>query len=205
MEDKKILDKVNPERREFLEKVTKGAFIIPTVISVMMLNQKLNLTTANAQSGNMSVCLSFDTLISTPEGNVAVTDLRPGMSVFTMDMDGNKIIMPIELVSKVLVPDSHVVCHLILNDGRELFVSGGHPTADGREISDLNQGDIIDGSKLTSIEKVRYSGGYTYDLLPAGDTGFYWANGVLLGSTLSTSSGIYIREVLQREDQTLFS
>jgi hypothetical protein len=48
--EKKFLDGVNPERREFLDKVTKGAFIIPTVISVMMLNQKLNLTTANAQS-----------------------------------------------------------------------------------------------------------------------------------------------------------
>ena len=50
MSQKEFLDGVNPERREFLEKVTKGAFIIPTVISVMMLNQKLNLTTANAQS-----------------------------------------------------------------------------------------------------------------------------------------------------------
>src|SRR5271167_2669204 len=102
MKEKKFLDKVNPERREFLEKVTKGAFIIPTVISVMMLNQKLNLTTANAQS-NMSVpapvCLSFDTLISTPEGKVPMTDLRPGMSVFTLDMDGNMVIHPIELVS----------------------------------------------------------------------------------------------------------
>jgi hypothetical protein len=49
---KKYLDGVNPERREFLEKVTKGAFIIPTVISVMMLNQKLNLTTANAASND---------------------------------------------------------------------------------------------------------------------------------------------------------
>ena len=48
--EKKFLDGINPERREFLEKVTKGAFIIPTVISVMMLNQKLNITTANAQS-----------------------------------------------------------------------------------------------------------------------------------------------------------
>jgi hypothetical protein len=57
MSDKKeFLDKVNSERREFLEKVTKGAFIIPTVISVMMLNQKLNLTTANAAS-NMVICL----------------------------------------------------------------------------------------------------------------------------------------------------
>lgn len=50
MSDKNFLDDVNPERRKFLEKVTKGAFIIPTVISVMMLNQKLNLTTANAES-----------------------------------------------------------------------------------------------------------------------------------------------------------
>ena len=50
MSDKNFLDGVNPERREFLEKLTKGAFVIPTVLSVMMLNQKLNLTTANAQS-----------------------------------------------------------------------------------------------------------------------------------------------------------
>ncbi len=52
MDHKKYLENINPERREFLEKVTKGAFIIPTVISVMMLNQKLNLTTANANSND---------------------------------------------------------------------------------------------------------------------------------------------------------
>jgi hypothetical protein len=52
MSDKKFPEDVNPERREFIEKVTKGAFIIPTVISVMMLNQKLNLSTANAQTAN---------------------------------------------------------------------------------------------------------------------------------------------------------
>jgi hypothetical protein len=53
--EKKFLDGINPERREFLEKVTKGAFIIPAVISVMMLNQKLNLSTANAQSNDGQV------------------------------------------------------------------------------------------------------------------------------------------------------
>ncbi len=47
---KNFLDGINPERREFLVKVTKGAFIIPAVISVMMLDQKLNISTANAQS-----------------------------------------------------------------------------------------------------------------------------------------------------------
>jgi hypothetical protein len=50
MEEKKIPANVNPERREFLEKLTRGAFIVPAVLSVLMLNQKLNLTTANAIS-----------------------------------------------------------------------------------------------------------------------------------------------------------
>ena len=50
MSDKKFPEDVNSDRREFIEKVTKGAFVIPTVISVMMLNQKLQLTTANAAS-----------------------------------------------------------------------------------------------------------------------------------------------------------
>jgi len=49
-QDRDFLEDVNPERRDFLGKITKGAFIIPTVLSVMMLNQKLNLSTANAQS-----------------------------------------------------------------------------------------------------------------------------------------------------------
>lgn len=34
------------------------------------------------------------------------------------------------------------------------------------------------------VEIVTYNGEKTYDLLPASDTGFYWADGVLLGSTL---------------------
>ena len=50
MSHRKFPEDINKDRREFIEKVTKGAFVIPTVISVMMLNQKLNLTTANAAS-----------------------------------------------------------------------------------------------------------------------------------------------------------
>lgn len=53
MSNKETFEKVNPERREFLEKITKGAFVIPAVFSVMMLNQKLNLTTANAASNQL--------------------------------------------------------------------------------------------------------------------------------------------------------
>ena len=54
MSDKKFFDSVNPERREFLKKLTAGAFIIPTVVSIMMLDQKLNLSTANAGTSNMT-------------------------------------------------------------------------------------------------------------------------------------------------------
>ena len=203
MSDKKFLDGVNPERREFLEKVTKGVFIIPTVISVMMLNQKLNLTTANAES-NMTVCLSFETLISTPLGNIPITALKPGMLVYTLDLNGNKVVKPVELVSKVLVSRDHRMCHLILDDGRELHVSAGHPTADNGRIGDLVPGDVLDGAEVVSIEKVRYEAGHTYDLLPSGETGCYWADGVILGSTLSANSGFFIRKPVRPEDQPYY-
>jgi hypothetical protein len=204
MKDKEFLDKINPERREFLEKVTKGAFIIPAVISVMMLNQKLNLNTANAQSNDAAtVCLSHDTSVSTPEGNVPIADLMTGMSVFTLDSDGNKVIKPVVLLSKAFVPETYELCHLILSDERELFISDGHPTADGKEIRDFCQDDIFDGTKIVSIETVKYAGGYVYDLLPEGETGLYWANGVLIGSTLSPNSRYYIGKIFQPEEQPI--
>lgn len=194
MSDKKFLDGVNPERREFLEKVTKGAFIIPTVISVMMLNQKLNLSAANAQSNDLAPppCLSFETLISTPLGNLPVFALKPGTAVYTLDAEGNRIAMPLELVSRTSVPRGHVLCHLKLDDGREVRVSPGHPTADGRTIGGLASGNLFDGAVVVSAESVPYDAGSTYDLLPSGDTGFYWADGVLMGSTLAHGPGFIV-------------
>jgi len=38
---------------------------------------------------------------------------------------------------------------------------------------------------VVSIENAVYNGGATYDILPAGTTGLYWANGILLKSTLT--------------------
>jgi hypothetical protein len=45
-------------------------------------------------------------------------------------------------------------------------------------------GDSLDGGIILSAERARYTGSATYDLLPAGETGFYWANGILIASTL---------------------
>jgi hypothetical protein len=78
-----------------------------------------------------------------------------------------------------------MMVHLVLRDGRELLVSPGHKTADGRALGSLKQGDEVDGSTVTRWQLVPYAGERTYDILPAGATGHYWANGILLSTTLS--------------------
>ena len=82
------------------------------------------------------------------------------------------------------MPSTHRVVHLLLSDGRTVDVSPGHPTADGRKVGDLVAGNRYDGALVISAELTPYTGGATFDVLPAGATGMYWANGVLLGSTL---------------------
>lgn len=73
-----------------------------------------------------------------------------------------------------------------LNDGCAISASAGHPTAQGRALGDYEVGDILDGALAVVVEYVTYDSGATYDVLPSGSTGLYWANGVLLKSTLTT-------------------
>jgi hypothetical protein len=42
----------------------------------------------------------------------------------------------------------------------------------------------MDGTWIASVRRIPYRG-FTYDLLPSGPTGRYFADGILLGSTLS--------------------
>lgn len=130
------------------------------------------------------ICLSAGTLIDTPQGLITVEDLRIGDSVWTMNESGERVAATILRTSRVPVPASHQVVHVILSDGRELWASPGHPTADGRILGDLKVNDLIDGARVILIERVLYGGAATYDLLPSGDTGVYWANYILIGSTL---------------------
>jgi hypothetical protein len=131
------------------------------------------------------ICLAAATLIATPGGDVRVTDVRPGMLVWTADGHGGRVAVPVVEVGSMAVPPGHVMVHLRLADGRELLASPGHRAADGRPLGSLAMGDELDGSKVTLWELVPYSGSRTYDLLPAGPTGMYWANGILLASTLT--------------------
>jgi hypothetical protein len=135
---------------------------------------------------NCPICLAASTLISTPNGAVRVTDVKPGMVVWTAGPGGTRLAAPVLEVGSAAVPASHRMVHLVLADGRELLASPGHKTADGRELGSLAVGDALDGSTIVRWELVPYAAGRTYDLLPAGATGAYWANGILLSSTLAT-------------------
>ena len=132
------------------------------------------------------ICLALGTRIATPRGEVAVEDLRAGDTVWTIDARGERLAAPLIAVGSMPVPATHEVVRLALDDGRVVLVSPGHPTADGARVGDLAAGDALDGARIASVERVRYESGATYDILPAGTTGAYWANGVLLGSTLRT-------------------
>jgi hypothetical protein len=135
---------------------------------------------------NCPICLAASTLISTPRGSIRVTDIKPGMMVWTANADGASVAAPVLEVGSIQVPAGHQMVHLVLADGRELLASPGHRTANGRQLGTLAVGDYLDGSTITRWELVPYSGDRTYDLLPAGDTGYYWANGIELSSTLRT-------------------
>ncbi len=130
------------------------------------------------------ICLAAATMIATPHGQVRVTDVRPGMVVWTATAAGVRVAVPVVEIGSMAVPAGHLMVHLKLADGRELLVSPGHPTADGRKAGELQAGEELDGSTITLWEQVPYTADRTYDILPAGGTGEYWANGILMGSTL---------------------
>jgi len=130
------------------------------------------------------ICLSENTVIDTPNGPINVKDLKVGMTVLTQNSSGQKQTGTILKTGRTLATTNHTMVHVVLADKRELYVSPNHPTADGRLFGELLAGDTLDGSKIKSAEQVPYNGTYTYDILPSGQTGFYWADGILVSSTL---------------------
>jgi len=135
---------------------------------------------------NCPICLAASTRIDTPDGTRVVTSVKPGMLVWTRSAGGERVAVPVLEVGSTPAPPGHLMVHLRLADGRELWASPGHRTADGRTLGGLAAGAALDGSNVVLWELVPYTGDRTYDLLPAGPTGDYWANGILLASTLGS-------------------
>jgi hypothetical protein len=133
------------------------------------------------------ICLAATTLIATPQGDMRVTEIKPGTVVWTAAADGARVAALVLEVGSMEAPAGHRMVHVVLADGRDLLASPGHQTADGRALGSLAAGDVLDGSSVVLWELVPYVGDRTYDLLPAGPTGTYWANRILLSSTLAIS------------------
>jgi hypothetical protein len=129
------------------------------------------------------VCASPDTPIATPSGARPIAELVVGDLVYSVD--GNAVrAVRVARVRRQRAYDHHVM-RVTTRDGNVLEISGPHPTADGRFFGDLRAGAALDGHHLESVEVIPYAHEYTYDILPASDTGFYFAAGMLIGSTLA--------------------
>jgi hypothetical protein len=80
----------------------------------------------------------------------------------------------------------HFVLRVVLDNGRVLEVSPGHPTGDNlNTFADLYAGGPFDDMhRVVSLERVKFTHGATYDILPDSDTGSYFAAGAQVGSSL---------------------
>lgn len=129
---------------------------------------------------------------------MAILDLKIGDLVWTINMAEEKILTTIGSVIQRPVPRNHQMVYILLTDGRELLASPDHPDSTGNPLGKLRKVDILDNSHVSEIRLVECKDKFVYDILPAGETGCYWANGVLIGSTLSEA-------FIENEDRTKFS
>ena len=141
--------------------------------------QKLQPTVATCP-----ICLAAETLISTPNGDVPISQLQVGDQVWTESATGERIAEPVVRTGHVPAPPGHEMVHIILSDGRELRASPGHPTADGRALGTLQPGDLLDGATVVSAVRETYDEHTPTTSCRQAERGLYWANGVLLRSTL---------------------
>ena len=150
---------------------------------------KIAVTKREKSFNTYPICLARGTLIAVPGGQVPVEQIKTGMFVWSVDSFGRRVAAMVEKTTATPVPALFQVVRVILSDGRIVTASPGHPTADGKALGDYLVGDILDGATVVSVERVDYAGGATYDLLPSGATGLYWANDILLMSTLQANDG----------------
>jgi len=137
--------------------------------------------------GACPICLAASSVISTPSGPIPVSKIAVGMHVWSADADGRLVdAVVVETTSRLAAPGSELI-RVVLADGRQITASAPHEIADGRPLGILSVGDEIDGVAVTRLDRVDGSFGFTYDLLPSGATGEYWADGILMRSTLSTT------------------
>lgn len=143
---------------------------------------------------NRCRCLPASAQILTSLGNVSIDQLKEGDKVLTLNTKGDKVEMPVKIVNKVEILGTHSMVLLELKDGRKLQVTPGHPSSiANKNLGEFMVGEKLDGSEIVKITDIAYFEKYTFDILPEGGTGFYWANGILIGSTLEVYDKLVLR------------
>jgi hypothetical protein len=160
---------------------TQGKSIEGTISS----SGKITVQKQEPSFNTCPICLAKGTIIDTPNGPISVEQLRKGMAVWTADRSGKRVEATVVKTIETPVPPSFELVTVRLDDGRTVTASPGHPTVDERALGSYRLGDTLDGGRVVAVEQVSYDGKATYDLLPSGTTHLYWANGVLLRSTLT--------------------
>jgi hypothetical protein len=120
--------------------------------------------------------------VATPLGSIPLSELVEGDLVYSVH-DGGVRAVPVAVTNRTRVQD-HQMLRISLAGGRVLVGSPGHPMADGRRFDQLRPGDELDGVAVTGLELIPFSGEYTYDILPASDSGSYFVEGLRIGSSL---------------------
>jgi hypothetical protein len=105
-----------------------------------------------------------------------------GDLVYTVD-HGERVVAPIVRVNRRPV-SQHALVRVTLAGGSVVEMSGGHPTAAGGRFDALEVGDRLGAAEIVSLETVPYDDPFTYDILPASDTGTYFVGDGWVGSTL---------------------
>jgi hypothetical protein len=175
---------------EFSTSGTINSFVIRVgenqgqrIEGTILINGTIKITKRETSFNTCPICLAEGTLINTPDGPVPVERIHEGMAIWTVDCCGGRSVATVVRTASSQVPSSFEIVRITLSDGRHVTASPLHPTADGRVLGQYTIGDILDGSTVTAVKYLPYDG-ITYDLLPSGVTGLYWANGILLKSTL---------------------
>jgi len=130
------------------------------------------------------ICLARGTEVDAPDGPLAVETIRIGDTVWTLDAAGARLPATVIAIGSTTAPAGHRVSHLVLADGRSVTASPGHPLADGRRLSDVRVGDLVDGSPVVTAESLPYASAETFDLAVSGPTGTYLVDSIPMGSTL---------------------
>lgn len=135
------------------------------------------------------ICCSPHTMILTPQGQKDIENIKKGDYVISNNGEPAIVVK----TTKVRVYN-HKVVEVKLNDGTLLEISPGHPIGPGSiSFGSLKKGYKLDGRIVESVKLIPYKYSYTHDILPYSLTGNYYANGVLIGSSLfmSGASSLY--------------